>query len=197
VLSGGVTWPEEADGTQSIWFGKVSIKNLGPGRPGIAIAAIVLIVLKIVSIWIDMGIIHGSVKAAHGENVTRGDFFLTWENVGRFYLGTLLYGLIVGAGMVLLLIPGIIWGLRYRMYGYYMVTQDAGPMEALQMSAEATDGHKSELIGLCVASVGVIILGALCLGVGLVCAIPTVEIAWSAVFLELSGQQTAPAAVLA
>jgi hypothetical protein len=66
-------------------------------------------------------------------------------------------------------------------------------MEALQLSAEATDGHKSELFALCVASIGVIILGILCLGVGLVWAIPTIDIAWGAVFLELSGQQTVPA----
>jgi uncharacterized membrane protein len=91
---------------------------------------------------------------------------------------------------------GIIRGLRYGMYGYYIVTQDVGSMEALQMSAEATDGHKSELFGLCLASMGVIILGTLCLGVGLVWAIPTVDIAWRAVFLQLSGQQTVPAAVL-
>lgn len=82
------------------------------------------------------------------------------------------------------------------MYGYYIVTQDVGSMEALQMSAEATDGHKSELFGLCLASMGVIILGTLCLGVGFVWAIPTVDIAWRAVFLQLSGQQTVPAAVL-
>jgi uncharacterized membrane protein len=62
--------------------------------------------------------------------------FLTWENMGQFILSSLLYGLLVGVGMI---------------------------------------------------------FGALCLGVGLVWAIPTVEIAWSAVFLELSGQQTVPA----
>ena len=95
--------------------------------------------------------------------------------------------------MILLIVPGIIWGLRYSMYGYYMVTEGAGPMEALQKSAAATNGHKGELFGLCLASAGVVILGALCLGVGLLWALPTVEIAWSAVFLELSGQQTVPA----
>jgi uncharacterized membrane protein len=195
VLDGAVTWRKEADGSQSLllWW-----HNLEPQTQGIAIAAIVLsTVAYVVSMWIHMGIIHGSVKAARGEDVTASDFFLTWENVGRFILGTLLYGLIIGVGMALLAVPGIIWGLRYSMYGHYMVTQGSGPIEALQMSAAATDGHKGELFGLCLASLGTIILGALCLGVGLVWAIPTVEIAWSAVFLELSGQQPVPAAVLA
>jgi uncharacterized membrane protein len=190
VLDSAVTWRVDAGGnrTLQLWW-----HNVGPQTVGVVIMATVLtIVVYIVSEWIAMGIIHGSVKAARGEDVTAGDFFLTWENVARFILGTLLYGLIVGVGMVLLVVPGIIWGLRYSMYGHYMVTQGAGPVEALQMSAAATDGHKGELFGLCLASFGVVILGALCLGVGLVWAIPAVSIAWSTVFLRLSGQQTVP-----
>jgi uncharacterized membrane protein len=190
VLDGAVTWRVDAGGNRSLqlWW-----HNVGPQTVGIVIMATVLgIVVYIVSEWIAMGIIHGSVKAARGEDVTAGDFFLTWESVARFILGTLLYGLIVGVGMVLLVVPGIIWGLRYCLYGHYMVTQGAGPVEALQMSAAATDGHKGELFGLCLASLGVVILGALCLGVGLVWAIPAVSIAWSTVFLRLSGQQTVP-----
>ncbi len=191
LLDGAVTWHGEADGTRSLrlWW-----HNMGPQTQGIAITATVLgFVAYVVSLWVRMGIIHGSVQAARGENVTASDFFLSWERVWEFVAGTLLYALIVGVGMILLIVPGIIWGLRYSMYGYYMVTEGAGPMEALQKSAAATDGHKGELFGLCLASAGVVILGALCLGVGLLWALPTVEIAWSAVFLELSGRQTVPA----
>ncbi|RIE15774.1 DUF975 family protein [Candidatus Cryosericum septentrionale] len=195
VLNVAVTWREGAEGGRSLhlWW-----HDMGPQGQGIVIAAVVLGIMGyIVSAWIRMGIINGSVKAARGEDVTAGDFFLKWENVEWFILGTLLYGLIVSVGMVLLVVPGIIWALRYCMYGHYMVTQGAGPVEALQMSAAATDGHKGELFGLKLASMGVIILGTLCLGVGLVWAIPTVEIAWSAVFLRLSGQQMVRATELA
>ncbi|MCX6085141.1 MAG: DUF975 family protein [Caldiserica bacterium] len=191
ILDGAVTWRVDAGGNRSLqlWW-----HNMGPQTAGIAIMATVLgFVGYVVSLWVRMGIVHGSVLAARGENVTAGNFFLSWERVGQFVVGTLLYGLIVGVGMILLIVPGVVWGLRYSMYGYYMVTQGAGPMEALQKSAAATDGHKGELFGLCLASAGVVILGALCLGVGLLWALPTVEIAWSAVFLELSGQQTVPA----
>jgi uncharacterized membrane protein len=191
VLNSTLTWRENAQGGQSLhlWW-----HDLGTQWQGLVIAAVVLsIVGYIVSVWIRMGVINGSVKAARGEDVTAADFFLSWKNVGRFILATLMYGLIVGVGVVLLVIPGVIRALRYSMYGHYMVTQGAGPVEALRMSATATDGHSSELFGLCFVSLGVIILGALCLVVGLVWAIPAVDIAWSAVFLELSGQQSIPA----
>ncbi len=195
VLNSAVTWRTEADGRFSVhlWW-----HNLGSLGQGLVIVAVVLsIIVWVVSRWIEMGIIHGSVKAARGEDIVAGDFFITWENVGRYAVGLLLSGLIVGIGIILLVIPGIIWGLRYSMFGYYIVMEGAGPVEALQKSATATDGHKGQLFGLGLASIGVIILGALCLGVGLVWAIPTVEIAWSAVFLELSGQQPIPTVVVA
>jgi len=186
VLSNAVTWHEEA-GHQSLhlWW-----RNLGPQTTGIVVAATVLgIVLSIVSMWLAMGVMSASVKAARGEDIAMGDFFLTWENVGRYVAGALLCGLTVSLGMVLLIVPGVILALRFSMSAYYIVTQDAGPVEALRMSAAATEGHKGELFGLALRSLGAVILGVLCLGVGLLWALRTVDIAWASAFLELSGQQ--------
>ncbi|MCX6063295.1 MAG: DUF975 family protein [Caldiserica bacterium] len=191
VLSSAVTWRREVDGRFSVhlWWHNLGIL----GQKTVITAVVLSIVGYVASRWVEMGIIDGSVKVAHGEDVAAGDFFVSWKNLGNYVIGSFLFGFIVGVGTLLLVVPGIIWGLRYCLYGYYIVTQGAGPMEALQMSAEATDGHKSELFALCVASMGAIILGVLCLGVGLLWAIPTVDIAWGAVFLELSGQQSFPA----
>ncbi|MHB8107126.1 MAG: DUF975 family protein [Candidatus Cryosericum sp.] len=191
VLSSAVSWRREVGGRFSVhvWW-----HNLGMLGQEILVTAVVLsIVGYVASRWVEMGIIHGSVKVARGEDVTVRDFFVSWENLGNYVIGSFLFGFIVSVGMLLLVIPGIIWGLRYSMYGYYIVTQGAGPMEALRMSADTTDGHKMELSGLLLASLGVIVLGALCLGIGLVWAIPVIDIAWGTVFLELSGQQPLPA----
>ena len=191
VLSNAITWHEEA-GHQSLhlWW-----HSLGPQAGGIAVAATVLgMLISIVSMWLQMGVTSASVKAARGEDIAVGDFFLTWEDVAKYVAGALLCGLIIGAGLILLVVPGIILAMRYSMFGYYVVTLGAGPVEALRMSAAATDGHKGELFVLALRSLGVVILGALCLGVGLLWALPTVEIAWASVFLELSGQQQIPAA---
>ena len=190
VLGSAVSWRRELDGqyTFHLWW-----HNMGVLGRELVVTALVLGALGyVVSRWVDMGILHGSVKAARGEDVAPGDFFISWKNVGSYVIASLLFGLIVGIGMVLLVVPGIIWGLRYSMYGYYVVTQDAGPMEALQMSADATDGHKIELLTLCLASLAVLILGVLCLGIGLVWAIPTVDIAWAGAFLQLSGEPVVP-----
>jgi uncharacterized membrane protein len=85
-------------------------------------------------------------------------------------------------------LAALAWGLRYALSGYYVVTQEAGPVEALRMSVKATAGHKRELFGLLLATAGIEILGTLCLVVGLLWALPTANIAWGAVFLKLAGQ---------
>ena len=191
ALSNTFTWHGES-GRQSLhlWW-----QNLGPQSTTIAFAVTVLGILAgIVSLWVEMGIVSASVKAARGQDIAVGDFFLTWDKVGRYIAGQMLCGLIVGVGMILLVVPGVIWAMRYCMSGYYIVTQGAGPIEALRLSEAATEGHKRELFGLALRSLGTVILGALCLGVGLLWALPTVEIAWASAFLKLSGQQQVPAA---
>lgn len=190
LLSSGVTWHRELDGQYSIHLWWHSLGILGPEL--VFTAVFVSILAYILSRWVEMGILHGSVQVARDEDVAARDFFVSWKRLGSYLAGSLLFGFIVGVGFILLVVPGVIWGLRYSMCGYYIVTQDAGPMEALQMSAEATEGHKLELLGLGAASVGVVLLGVLCLVVGLIWAIPTVETAWAAAFLRLSGEQVPP-----
>lgn len=191
VLSNVFTWHEES-GRQSLylWW-----QNLGPQSTGTSFAVTIIgILICIVSTWGEMGIISASVKAAHGEDIAVGDFFLTWDKVGRYMAGEMLCILMVGVGMILLIVPGVILAMRYCMSGYYIVTQGAGPIEALRLSEAATEGHKGELFVLALRSLGSLILGALCLGVGLLWAMPTVEIAWASAFLRLSSQQQVPAA---
>ncbi len=138
LLDGAVTWHGEADGTRSLrlWW-----HNMGPQTQGIAITATVLgFVAYVVSLWVRMGIIHGSVQAARGENVTASDFFLSWERVWEFVAGTLLYALIVRRWHDPADCPRHYLGASLQYVRIYMVTEGAGPHEALQKSAAATTG---------------------------------------------------------
>jgi uncharacterized membrane protein len=87
---------------------------------------------------------------------------------------------------ILLIVPGVIWAIKYQFYGYLIIDKKMGVMEALKKSAEMTDGIKLDLFGLGLVLLGVIILGALVLGVGLLAAIPTVWLATAYVYRKLS-----------
>jgi uncharacterized membrane protein len=98
-----------------------------------------------------------------------------------------LYGLIVLGGLILLIVPGIIWGIQFQFFAYYILTEGCSPVEALKKSAAITKGSKVNLFlfGLLMALVN--LAGLLCLVVGLVVTVPTTLVAMAYVFRKLSG----------
>jgi hypothetical protein len=61
-------------------------------------------------------------------------------------LGTaILYGLIVCIGCVLLVVPGIIWGLKYCLAYYALMDRRLSVGQALKLSGKITTGYKGQL----------------------------------------------------
>ena len=58
---------------------------------------------------------------------------------------SILYGLIICVGCVLLVVPGIIWSLKYRLAYYALMDRKLGPGQALKLSGTITTGHKGQL----------------------------------------------------
>lgn len=130
-----------------------------------------------VQVFAGMGMISFLLKAHDNvEQVSLHDFW----HPGPFwnYLGaTALQMLAVIGGLFLLIVPGIIFALMFMFTGYAVVEMRKGPIEALKESARITKGKKWELFLLLLLTIGVTILGAICLLVGLFVAIPVVALA--------------------
>lgn len=118
------------------------------------------------------------------------------------YLGaSILYYAVVVVGFILLIIPGIYFSLKYQFYGYLIVDKGLQPFEALKKSATMTVGIKWKLLGFSFALVGLNIVGALLLVVGLLATIPVSILAYVYVYRMLSkrleaGNTTAPTVVI-
>lgn len=106
----------------------------------------------------------------------------------RFVGGSILYALIVAAGFILLIVPGIYWAIKYQWFGYCIVDQKLGPAQALKRSAQMTDTVKWQLLGFGLVMTGVNILGFLCLFIGLFATIPTTLLASAFVYRKLLSQ---------
>lgn len=111
----------------------------------------------------------------------------------KYFLGTLLYGLTVLFGLMLLIVPGFIWLIKYMFTGYLVVDKNMKPVEAWKESALITEGSKWELFKLWLISVVISVAGALLLGVGLFVAVPVVIIAQGYVYRKLSNTNIVPA----
>lgn len=89
-----------------------------------------------------------------------------------FLATRLLVGAVVVIGIILLIVPGVIFGLMFMFAPYLVIDKGLGPIEAMKESKRITTGNKWQLFGFVLALLGVNILGAICLLVGLLVSIP-------------------------
>ncbi|MGB3341123.1 MAG: hypothetical protein WBB37_06550 [bacterium] len=156
------------------------------------------IITSVLRVIISIGMIKIALKFLAKEKPEFIDLFGFQGNFWRFVGGSILYGLIVIAGFILLIVPGIYWAIKFQWFGYCIVDQKLGPVNALKKSAEMTQTVKWQLLGFAFVIAGINILGFLCLFIGLFATVPTTLMAYAFVYRKLVGQTesepaTAPA----
>ena len=78
----------------------------------------------------------------------------------------LLVNLIIIVGLFLLIVPGVIWGLKYSQAVYIMIENpETDIMQALRSSGEMMNGYKADLFVFHLSFIGHFILGVLTLGI--------------------------------
>jgi hypothetical protein len=142
----------------------------------------------VINIILSIGLIKISLSFCDEQ---RPVFITLFDAGGCFwrYVGTaILYGLIVLGGFVLLIVPGIIWGVKFGLCFYFVVDKGLGPIEALKASSRTTMGVKWQLFGFAAICGLINLLGLLCLIFGIFAAYPTVIIAKALLYRQLSAQ---------
>jgi len=156
-----------------------------PATGAIALAIALAIGFWILRLVVEIGLITISLKFVDNKKAELADI-LTYKPLVNYALGSVLYGLIVVAGLILLIVPGIIWAIKLQYYSYLIIDKNLGPIAALKKSWKITKGVKWHLF-LFALLLGLInILGVLMLGVGLFITIPTTMIASAYVYRKLS-----------
>ena len=93
--------------------------------------------------------------------------------------------------MVLCLIPGIIVALIFWPFGYVLADEDLPGIDCLSRAKEITDGNWGAVALIFLAGIGINILGALALCVGLLFTIPLTTLMWAVAYCQMTGQRTA------
>jgi uncharacterized membrane protein len=137
---------------------------------------------------IHIGLIKISLKFCDNEKGKFSDFFSALHLFFKYLAGTILYGLICLGGTILLIVPGIIWAIKFQYYCYFIVDKGLGPIKALEASSELTEGIKWDLFLFGLLLFCIDLLGFLCLVVGLFATIPTTKIAYASVYRKLESQ---------
>ena len=146
---------------------------------------IIRIASYVLSAIIVMGLIKICLRFCDGEKGEFSDLFSCYPLFFKYMVGSILYGFIVVVGLILLIIPGIIWAIEFYFFDYLIVDKGLGPIDALEKSSEITRGVKWDLFIFDIL-VGIInLLGLLCLLVGLFVTIPVTMVATAFVYRKL------------
>lgn len=162
------------------------VKNMSFTRPvGTTLSMLLSIAGWIISIVLAIGIIKIALSFCDQQKPAFGTLFNAQGCFWRYVGVMILYTLIILAGFILLIIPGIIWAIKYSLCYYFVVDKGLDPVNALKASARTTMGAKWELLGFGIVCALINILGMLCLIIGIFATYPMILIASALVYRQL------------
>lgn len=130
-----------------------------------------------INTFIGMGLAKAALNVVSGKEIAVGTLFSQGDKLLRVLGAGILYGLMVGIGFVLLIVPGIYLALRFMMYQNAIIDKNLGVMESLRYSSDLTKNNRMNLLVLGLLCFLVVLAGLLALVVGLAFAIPVVTLA--------------------
>lgn len=147
---------------------------------------------------IGYGVAFAYLKAARGDQLKVKDMFEVFRNYWNAVLASLLVDVIIVIGLVLLIIPGIIFACKLAFTPYLVVDRKMEVIEAVKESWRMTGGYawKVFLIGL--LGFFISIAGLICFGVGIIVAIMWITLALASLYHAVallggaSGQEKVP-----
>ena len=133
------------------------------------------------------------LKAARGEEVRVGDMFAVftrnyWNAVGA----GVLTALIIIAGLVFFIVPGIIFAVRLVFVPYLVIDRRMGVTEAITTSWRMTKGHGGTIFLMGLLAVPIVIGGLIALGVGVIVSFMWISAAFAVLYYSVTrGEQPA------
>lgn len=157
------------------------------------------LVVQVLQAGVTMAFIRVALKLHDGQPIDLSHPAELLAGFFTYLLTSILYFLIVAGGLLLLVVPGVIWALRYGFATFLVLDKKTDPVEALRESGRLTRGVKGQLLAFALLMFCVNLLGAIALGIGLLVTIPTTFIAAAYVLRKLqaraaAGAQPAPRA---
>jgi len=138
-----------------------------------------------------MGVLSICLKLYDQKPVEISDLWSCIPKILDYIIVKFAYSLIVGIGLVLLIIPGLIWAMQFYLASYLVVDRGTGAIAALKGSSAITRGAKWDLGVFASVLLGVNIIGILCLGIGLMITLPVTMLASVFVYRKLLTQTEA------
>ena len=150
-----------------------------------------ILVSQVLSVFLSLGLVRVGLNLVSGKEVSVGMLFGEGRKLLPAIGASILFGLMVVVGLILLVVPGIYIALRYGQFMTAIVDRNLGVLESLAYSSSITTNNRLNLLVLWLLSFVILLAGALACGVGLVFAGPVV---WLASMVAYRWMQCGPRA---
>ena len=155
-------------------------------RLGIVLWAAAHLAFLVFVAGLEVGFIQICLALREGREPTFADIFAHLALGPKFLAGQILYLLIVVIGLLLLVVPGVYFSVRYALFGFCMVAGGTDLVRSFQQSEILSMGTKTYLLRILVALFVLNTVGACLLGLGLFITVPLSVLMMTAVYQRLS-----------
>ncbi|MFH1429067.1 MAG: hypothetical protein ABIH39_04910 [Candidatus Margulisiibacteriota bacterium] len=126
-----------------------------------------------------------SIKYVRHQESHISDLYINYRYLFKYLGAQMLYLAIVVLGLALLIIPGVIWSVKYQYAFYFILDNDTGIVDAFKKSGEITRGAIWQLILFSGLFYAINILGFLCLFIGMAVSYPVTKVAYAHIYRQL------------
>jgi uncharacterized membrane protein len=129
------------------------------------------------------------LKAVRGEPFRVTDIFFAYQSFANILIANVLVGLIIGCGILLLIVPGIIFACKLAFVPYLVMDKKMEAIDAIRESWHMTSGHAGTIFLMGVVSCFVALGGLICFIVGIFPATIWISLAFAAMYMAVAGRK--------
>lgn len=168
------------------WIGASSSESTNTTQA--TLAAQLLLLSFFIQSYLMMGWVRVNLKVAKGEQWSVKDLFPHALSFVKYEITSWMLMVIVLVGLILLVIPGLLFSLMFAQALNLIIDKNSGIFQSLGESRKLMKGNWGVYSLLITVTVGINLLGALLLGLGLLVTIPLTTIMIAKAYTVLQSQ---------
>lgn len=143
------------------------------------------LIFIILEFGLTLGLIYMSIRSARGQSIHLGHLFARFQYVFQYLFGSILYSLVIFAGLLLFIFPALIWAAKFGLFSYFIADKGTGPITSMKLSSQVTNGAKWDVSAANIMGLISFTIGAFPLGLGWLIVFPVYCLAWAFIYLHL------------
>lgn len=152
---------------------------------GYGIGIFIALLFFIIAVLFQIGFIKIALNISGNKTITLSLLYKQYTLFIRYIMGCVFYASLVLVGLLLFILPGVVWAVRYSMWPFVMVNKDVDILTSFTESKQITKGQFSSLLLLYLALIGGLLISILPLGVGLFISYPVAILTLACTYRKL------------